>query len=178
MSITPEQRRVIRQRAHFSCEFCGVSETDTGGELTVDHFQPQAKGGTGDLDNLLYCCIRCNQYKADYWPIQPDNPHLWNPRRDPIDTHLLFLIDGTLYPITPIGAVTLKRLRLNRPPLVSYRLQKQEQTEEQRLLAHYREIVTALEQLQQQHVALLEEQQTLLEEQRTLLKLLLKQAPD
>ncbi len=33
-------RELVRQRAHFACEFCGVTETDVGGELTIDHFQP------------------------------------------------------------------------------------------------------------------------------------------
>lgn len=79
MSIAPELRLAVRQRANFACEFCGVTETDTGGALTIDHFQPQTKSGTDDPDNLLYCCPRCNQYKADYWPTGPDDPSLWNP---------------------------------------------------------------------------------------------------
>lgn len=68
MTISAEVRQFVRQRAHFACEYCGVTETDTGGELTVDHFQPQAKGGSDEPENLLYCCVRCNQYKVDYWP--------------------------------------------------------------------------------------------------------------
>ena len=174
MSITQAVRLQVRQRANFACEFCGVTETDTGGELTVDHFRPQTKGGTDDLDNLLYSCQRCNQYKADYWPTHPDDPVLWNPRQESLATHLLILTDGTLYPVTPTGAFTLKRLRLNRPPLIAYRLRTHYRTEEQRLLTQYREVVTLLEKLHQQQVALLEEQRALLEEQRTLLTLLLK----
>ena len=100
---------------------------------------------------------------------------LWNPRRESFATHLLTLADGELYPITPIGAFTLRRLRLNRPPLVAHRLRKHYQGEEQRLLAHYRDLVVVLEQLQTQYVALLEEQRTLLEEQGALLHLLLQQ---
>jgi hypothetical protein len=68
----------------------------------------------------------------------------------------------------------LKRLRLNRPPLIAYRLRAHYRTEEQRLLMRYRDVVTLLEQLHQQQLALLEEQRTLLEEQRTLFNLLLK----
>ncbi len=46
MSAPPADIRLtIRQQANFACEFCGVTETDTGGELTIDHFQPRAKGG-------------------------------------------------------------------------------------------------------------------------------------
>ena len=175
MNISETVRRQVRQRANFSCEFCGVTETDAGGELTIDHFRPQSRGGADDLDNLLYCCQRCNQYKADYWPTPVDEPRLWNPRQESVASHLLTLADGTLYPITPIGAFTLRRLRLNRPPLVAHRLRKHHQGEEQRLLARYRDLVTVLEQLQAQHAVLLEEQRTLLEEQKALLRLLVKQ---
>jgi len=166
---------VVRQRAHFACEFCGVTETDTGGELTIDHFQPHTKGGTDAPENLLYCCHRCNQYKADCWPTQSEDPPLWHPRHEPIERHLLFLANGTLYPITETGAFTLKRLRLNRPPLVAYRVRKQGEMAEYRILTRYRELVVILEQLHQQQVALLEEQQVLLEEQRRLVQLLLQQ---
>lgn len=174
MSIDETIRFQVRQRANFSCEFCGVTETDAGGELTLDHFCPQSKGGTDDLDNLLYCCQRCNQYKADYWPTQVNEPPLWNPRHEAFASHFLTLADATLYPITPTGAFTLRRLRLNRSPLIAHRLRKRHQSEEQRLLERYRDLVTALEQLQEQHASLLEEQRTLLEEQQTLLQLLLK----
>ncbi len=173
MSVTAEIRLLVRQRANFACEYCGVSETDTGSELTIDHFQPQAKGGNDDVDNLLYCCPRCNQYKADYWPLKPDDPNLWNPRRDPLDTHFIELPDGTLYPRTFTGTFTLRRLRLNRPPLVAYRMRRQSQEQEQRLLTRYREIIGVLGQLFQQQAELLEEQQALLEEQQALLQLLL-----
>jgi hypothetical protein len=124
--------------------------------LTVDHYHPRSNGGPDDLDNLLYCCARCNQHKADYWPMQPGDPALWHPRREPIQTHLLTLVDGTLHPITVTGAFTLRRLRLNCPPLVAHRLRKLKQAEESRLLAHYRVVTLALAQLQEQHAALLE----------------------
>jgi hypothetical protein len=175
VSITTEIRIYVRQRAHFACEYCGVSEADTGGELTVDHFQPQARNGTDDVSNLLYCCTRCNQYKADYWPTRANAPMLWSPRNEPMETHLLRLTDGTLYALTSTGDFTLKRLRLNRPPLIAYRLKQQHFSEEQRLLTRYQEVVTLLEQLSRQQAALLEEQQRLLEEQRALLQLLLQQ---
>lgn len=82
MTITAEVREQVRRRAHQACEFCGVSETDVGGQLTVDHFQPRSQGGTDSLDNLLYCCGPCNQYKLDYWPTGPTcGTRVTNPRR-------------------------------------------------------------------------------------------------
>ncbi|KAM3092980.1 HNH endonuclease [Phormidesmis sp. 146-35] len=173
MTISSKIREQVRQRADFSCEYCGVAETDTGGELTIDHFHPRSKGGSDDLSNILYCCNRCNQYKADYYSASSNVPALWNPRQESVTTHLLMLADGQLYPITEIGRFTLERLRLNRSPLVAYRLQKQSQSERLRLLARLQEVLALLEQLRQQQAALLEEHQILLKEQRTILKLLL-----
>jgi hypothetical protein len=39
----------VRLRAKFACEYCGVTEADTGGELTIDHFQPDIRGGSADI---------------------------------------------------------------------------------------------------------------------------------
>ena len=173
MTITNDIREQVRRRANFACEFCGVTETDVGGELTIDHFRPITKDGDDGLENLLYCCHRCNQYKLDYWSTHPDEPSLWNPRREPVAQHFLELDNGMLHPLTDTGAFTLKRLRLNRPPLVAYRLRKRQQAEEIRLLTRYREMVQLLEQLNTQLSVLMQEQRQLLEEQRELLRLLL-----
>jgi 5-methylcytosine-specific restriction endonuclease McrA len=98
----------VRQRAGFACEWCTVSETDTGGELTIDHYQPQSKQGSDEWSNLLYSCNCCNEYKADYWLAQANDPVLWNPRQEPRSNHLLPLANGTLYPITPVGAFSFR----------------------------------------------------------------------
>lgn len=119
MTVPAVMWEQVRQRAGFTCEFCGVTETDTGGQLTVDHFQPKAKGGTDDLDNLIYCCFRCNQYKHDYWPSAPHESQLWNPRREQASQHFVELDNGHLHPVSAAGAFTIRRLRLNRPPLVA-----------------------------------------------------------
>jgi hypothetical protein len=172
MTLPQSLWQQVGHRAGGACEYCGVTETDSAGPLTVDHFHPQSCGGKDDLDNLLYCCWRCNLYKADYWPAQPGDAVLWNPRKEPLALHCLLLADATLHALTPTGRFTIERLRLNRPPLVEYRRRKLVQTNELRLLEQYREVVTALGHLQHQHGLLLEEHRALLEEQRNLLKLL------
>lgn len=172
MSVAPAIREQVRQRARFACEFCGVTETDTGGLLTVDHFRPQGKGGTEDLANLAYCCVRCNQYKQDYWPPSQSEPVLWNPRETPSSRHFVELETGHLHPLTAVGAFTLRWLRLNRPPLVAWRLHKRRRAEEVRLLEEYRDLVQLLAQLHRQQAILLEDQRELLAEQDVLLRLL------
>ncbi len=174
MTVTGETKELVRQRANSSCEFCGVTEIDAGGALTIDHYQPKAKGGADTPDNLLYCCARCNQYKADYWPAHPEDPLLWHPRLEPAAIHFFDLDDGMLQPLTATGAFTLIRLRLNRPPLVAYRLRKQQQADETLLLTRYRELVESLGQLNGQLTELMQEQHQLLQEQRELYRLLLR----
>ena len=63
----PKQDQV-RRRYDFRCGYCGVSETDSGGELTIDHFRPISINGDDSDDNLVYACNRCNQFKSDFFP--------------------------------------------------------------------------------------------------------------
>lgn len=173
MTVPTATCEQVRQRAGFSCEFCGVTETDTGGRLTIDHFQPKTKGGSDDLDNLIYCCFRCNQYKHAYWPSAAHEPQLWNPHRERAGQHFIELDTGHLHAVTAAGDFTIRRLRLNRPPLVAWRARRRQQAEQIRLLERYRDLARLLAQLHREKAALLEEQQTLLAEQRALLRLLL-----
>ena len=108
------------------------------------------QGGSDDLENLLYCCGRCNQHKLDYWPSGPDDLLLWNPLREPFSKHFLELDDGTLQPLTATGAWTLERLRLNRPPLVDHRLRRSRQRARERMLRRYGELNVMLESLIEQ----------------------------
>lgn len=173
MMIPPDIREQVRQRADFACEFCGVRENDAAGQLTIDHFQPKSAGGEDSLENLLYCCMRCNLYKSDYWPSTPDSPVLWNPRLEPSTKHFVELDDGMFYPLSTKGAFTLQRLRLNRPPLIAYRLNKSRQAEVTRLLGQYQDALQLLDLMQKKLADLASEQQKLLKEQRDLLKRLL-----
>ena len=173
MTVPADIREQVRQRAGFVCEFCGVSETDNGAQLTIDHFQPHSKGGSDEFGNLVYSCVRCNQYKQDYWPLQAGEPKLCNPRSGPFHQHFIELEDGCLHPLTASGAFTLQRLRLNRAPLILWRLRKRRQEEELRLLEHYRDLAQLLAELHRQKASLLEDQKKLLAEQQTLLRLLL-----
>jgi hypothetical protein len=172
MTVAPEDVELVRSRAGFACEYCGVTETDCGGPLTVDHHRPRSHGGADSPDNLVYCCWRCNLHKAAYWPAAPTDPLLWSPRDEPRDRVLLLLADGRLHPRTATGEFTLARLRLNRPALVAHRARRLAQEAQQGLLERYRDLLTLLEQMQQRHAALLEDHRALLQEQRELIGLL------
>ena len=175
MSLSAEKREQVRQRAGLACEYCGVTETNTAGLLTIDHFHPQSRGGSDDLGNLVYCCHACNGFKSDYWPQEAGAPQLWNPRQEPAETHFTEMADGQLITSTERGRFTLNRLRLNRPPLVANCLRRRRSQEERRLLTRLRDITAIVEQLHTQHNALLEENHSLLQEQRRLLEILVNQ---
>lgn len=169
MTIPAELLEQVRRHANWACEYCGVTETDTGAPLTVDHIHPRTHGGTDDFANLVYCCYRCNLNKGDYWPIQQEQPLLWNPRQELISAHLLLLADGTLHPVSWTGDFTLRRLRLNRPQLVAARLRRRDQTEESRHLAQLQEVVALVEALHQRQVTALEQHNTFLQTLESLL---------
>ena len=173
MTVTAAVRNRVSARAGCACEFCGTSETDAGGDLSVDQYRAVCRGGCDDADNLLYCCIQCNQFKGDYWPDGPDARPLWNPRADAFADHFVEMADGSLGPLTPAGAFTVLRLRLNRPALVARRIRDRRHAERERLLLRYREASDVLRLLLAQQGAVIEEQHAILEEQQDLLRDLL-----
>ena len=112
-------------RYSFRCGYCGVSEEDVGGELTVDHFRPVAAGGDDTEENLVYACVRCNQYKGALRPEAMDRGserRLLHPRRDDLSLHLIEdPLTGRLEGLSPAGQFHIEALRLNRPALIANR---------------------------------------------------------
>ena len=121
--------QLVRQRYGFRCGYCGVSETDVGGELSIDHFRPLSDGGDESDDNLVYSCIRCNQHKGALRPDHSDagqSNRLLHPLRDDLSLHIQEDPNtGQLDGLTPQGLFHIQALRLNRPPLVAHRLRTQ-----------------------------------------------------
>jgi DNA-directed RNA polymerase subunit RPC12/RpoP len=154
MTISRQQVELVRRQAGYACEYCGVSETDSGGQLTVDHFQPLGRGGSDEAENLVYACFRCNLYKGGYWPDGPSSPHLWKPRSEPITLHMRVGADGILVPLSPQGEWTIERLRLNRPGLVAYRQRRLAWGEERLLRQRTRALAQLLESYQQEESGL------------------------
>lgn len=140
----------VRKRAKFACEYCGVTETNAGGLLTIDHIIPSSKGGLDTYENLAYCCYQCNQFKSDYLPEEPSDIPLWNPRIEPASAHFVEVADGILHSFTKVGEFSIKRLRLNRKALVEHRLEKRYTDEMATLLKQNEEIKQMIAVLQQQ----------------------------
>ncbi len=123
---------LIRQRYAYACGYCGVTEVSAGGLLTVDHHRPLSSGGSDDLDNLVYACVRCNQYKHSYWPTATDEAlglRVLHPMQDLLTQHYrINRQTGHLDPLTETGQFHIILLRLNRPQLVKHRLAQELRT--------------------------------------------------
>jgi hypothetical protein len=117
--------QTVRARYAFCCGYCGVSEADVGGELTVDHFRPVSAGGDNSDENLVYACVRCNQYKGALLPEATDlaqERRLLHPWWDDLLAHIREdESTGRLEGLTATGRFHIAALRLNRPALIVHR---------------------------------------------------------
>jgi hypothetical protein len=118
--VNSSGRDDLRRSFSYACGYCGVTEAQVGAELTVDHFQPKARGGGDERTNLVYSCHACNEFKGDYWNPGSEE-RILHPACDVIADHLCEQDDGTLVGLTPTGTFHIERLRLNRGPLVEHR---------------------------------------------------------
>lgn len=59
--VPVSRRGVLRRDAH-RCGYCGTAAT------TVDHVLPRSRGGADSWENLVACCLRCNNAKGDRTP--------------------------------------------------------------------------------------------------------------
>ena len=118
----------VRARYKFRCGYCGVSEVDAGGQLTVDHHIPVSAGGDDSDANLVYCCSRCNLFKADFFPDAEQRAagiRILHPLRDQFDEHVALNEEsGELEPLTETGRFHIVWMHLNRPELVAHRLRE------------------------------------------------------
>lgn len=73
MSMNQTLKYKILKRDRWRCRFCGRE----GGELTIDHIIPRARGGhVYKKANLVAACRKCNQRKANKTPEEANMPIL------------------------------------------------------------------------------------------------------
>ncbi len=136
MSVSTEKREATRLAYTYCCGYCGLSETDIGSKLDIDHYQPTKHNGTDDLDNLVYTCPACNRFKGEYWPQEgdPDSFYLLHPDENDVSSHIVLMPNGRLAGITPRGWFHLRWLHLNRPQSIARRRRQQREHEMQATL--------------------------------------------
>ena len=65
VKATPKMVEDSRKLAGDRCYYCGKKA-----ELTLDHFEPLAKGGAHCLSNFVFACHPCNSRKRDLDPFE------------------------------------------------------------------------------------------------------------
>jgi 5-methylcytosine-specific restriction endonuclease McrA len=60
----PVTRRGVLRRDGHRCAYCGKSAS------TIDHVLPRSRGGEDSWENLVACCLRCNNVKGDRTPLE------------------------------------------------------------------------------------------------------------
>ncbi|MET0355011.1 MULTISPECIES: HNH endonuclease [Plantibacter] len=73
----PVTRRGVLRRDGHRCAYCGKAAT------TIDHVQPRSRGGVDSWENLVACCLRCNNVKGDRTPMEMN----WSLRVSPRTPH-------------------------------------------------------------------------------------------
>lgn len=58
----PVTRRGVLRRDGHRCAYCGKAAA------TIDHVLPRSRGGQDSWENLVACCLRCNNIKSDRTP--------------------------------------------------------------------------------------------------------------
>ncbi len=58
----PVTRRGVLRRDDHRCGYCGKAAS------TIDHVMPRSRGGADSWENLVACCLRCNNAKSDRTP--------------------------------------------------------------------------------------------------------------
>lgn len=65
-------RKNIMLRDRHSCQYCHQELAPKS--LTLDHVVPKSRGGASTWENLVACCYRCNNRKADRTPAEAGMP--------------------------------------------------------------------------------------------------------
>ena len=60
----PVSRRGVLRRDNHRCGYCGSVAN------TIDHVLPRSRGGANTWENLIACCLKCNNKKSDHTPAE------------------------------------------------------------------------------------------------------------
>jgi hypothetical protein len=108
---------LVAQRAGLHCEYGRAPEAVFNFPFEVEHVVPISRQGMDDESNLALACRSCNLFKSNHVTGSVDTEsevRLFNPRQECWEDH--FRVDaktGAIDGLTPVGRVTVDRLRMN-----------------------------------------------------------------
>lgn len=124
--ISRADRKLVKTRADFRCEYCRILEYLSSFDYHVDHIISIQHGGPNTLNNLAFGCSPCNWKKGPNIStiLELDGPliPLFNPRTQHWFDHFESK-DGFLISQTLIGEATIKLLDLNAPNKIEERFE-------------------------------------------------------
>ena len=84
-------RAQVRDRVGARYEYCRVPEQFFDEPFWIDHVTPEQHGGATTLENLAFCCMRCNRHKgpnlAGHDPVSNSGAFIFNPREEAWGDH-------------------------------------------------------------------------------------------
>ena len=124
--ISKPLRQAIEHRARRRCEYCLCPLDISTDPFAVEHVFSTIRGGKTSLENLALSCSGCNGHKYDkqhgYDSISEQSVPLYHPRFYDWSDNFAWSEDYMLIiGLSPVGRVTIKTLRLNRPAVVNLR---------------------------------------------------------
>lgn len=118
---------MVAQRAGMRCEYCLTHLDDASFAHEVDHILSRQHGGETIAENLAFACMVCNRLKGTNLTSVSSSGEivrLFNPRLDDWQDH--FKLEGAIIqPLSTIGEVTTRLLRLNNADRIVERLRFQ-----------------------------------------------------
>lgn len=110
-------RRLVRERAANSCEYCRLPQhLAPSATFQIEHIRAKQHGGMFTDDNLALACPRCNAYKGpNLTAIDSKSNELaviFNPRTDRWRDHFAF-VGIEIVGLTSTGRATAALLHMN-----------------------------------------------------------------
>ena len=122
--ISASLRRRVHSRAGNRCEYCLLPQDAAFFRHEPDHIIAEKHGGETTADNLALACFDCNRFKgsdiASLDPATGELVPLFNPRMEAWTDHFE-VAEGQIVPLTLVGRVTERLLKLNLPERVEVR---------------------------------------------------------
>ncbi len=124
--VSVRQKQHVRERAGGYCEYCLIPENFSPQAHSIEHFWPQSKEGSTDLENLVLSYQGCNNHKYNKTggidPLTGETAPLFNPRTQFWPDHFAWNEDFTrIEGLTATGRATIEILRLNRRGVINIR---------------------------------------------------------